>query len=252
VTLRTNRVHSGAAGLLAALAAILLGTAVVAGAVAVDRASPGAVALLSAVLLAATLLGVAGFLLGRRLAELRQLSLTDPLTGVGNRRYLERRLEEELARSARSLRPLSVLLVDVDKLKEINDRGGHGAGDRALCLVADALVRCTRISDVVGRYGGDEFLVIAPEADAEVGLRLARRCAGELRAVAVEISTGRLPVGLSVGVATGALPLRDLDTLLTAADRALYRAKTDGGGRAVSEHDLSCVSLEPAFARDSG
>jgi diguanylate cyclase (GGDEF)-like protein len=226
VTLRTNRVHSGAAGLLAALAAILLGTAVVAGAVAVDRASPGAVALLSAVLLAATLLGVAGFLLGRRLAELRQLSLTDPLTGVGNRRYLE--------------------------LKEINDRGGHGAGDRALCLVADALVRCTRISDVVGRYGGDEFLVIAPEADAEVGLRLARRCAGELRAVAVEISTGRLPVGLSVGVATGALPLRDLDTLLTAADRALYRAKTDGGGRAVSEHDLSCVSLEPAFARDSG
>ncbi|HTE55999.1 MAG TPA: GGDEF domain-containing protein [Kofleriaceae bacterium] len=174
------------------------------------------------------LLVLGGWLFGRQEDRLRHISVTDPLTGLTNRRELERRLGQELARAMRHRTPLSLLLVDVDLLKDINDRGGHRAGDRALLAVAASLRACCRATDIAGRVGGDEFAILAPDTSARDASQLAVRLQAALRS---RVTAHDDKVTVSVGIA-------DLDSLhaagdlLDAADRALYRAKSDGRDRA--------------------
>ncbi len=133
-----------------------------------------------------------GWLVGRKEDLLGRLSTTDPLTGLANRRRLRSAFADELNRAARYNTPLALLLVDLDRLKDINDRHGHADGDRALQLVAEALRRTCRATDLAARYGGDEFIVLAvntPAPEARVlALRIRdsvrRRRAADLRCAA--------------------------------------------------------------------
>lgn len=169
---------------------------------------------------------VLGQALGQRQDSLASQSLTDPLTGLGNRRYMDGRLNEEVARSLRFGTPLTLLLIDVDHLKEINDQGGHEEGDRALRAVAEGIRRTIRRSDVGVRLAGDEFAVLAPGSSAEEALELAGRIGDSVRAEKAGCT-------VSIGLA-------DLDSaeeksargILRESDRALYTAKETGRDRA--------------------
>jgi len=111
----------------------------------------------------------------RRVASLERENITDPLTGVYNRRFLERSLQREFAKAGRHGIPLSVLVLDLDHFKQINDRLGHQAGDRVLKAFAEMLVRTVRDTDTVSRYGGEEFVVIAPFTGTATAATLAER-----------------------------------------------------------------------------
>jgi diguanylate cyclase (GGDEF)-like protein len=157
--------------------------------------------------------------------ELDATAARDPLTGVLNRRGLGERLGIELTRARRTAEPLTVVAVDLDGLKEINDEYGHAAGDEALALAAGVMRSVLRDVDVLARFGGDEFLVLLPNCDLANGERIAET----LRtAVSRAAEGGTWPVTISLGVACSPpLPL-DEDALSSAADGALYEAKDRG------------------------
>jgi diguanylate cyclase (GGDEF)-like protein len=164
---------------------------------------------------------VFGHLLGWHADRLVHLSRTDPLTGLGNQRAFEERLMEEVARAKRYPAPLSLLIADVDGLKAINDRGGHHAGNVALCAVADALVQGARQTDQAARIGGDEFALIAPNTVALEAVALGER----IRSLLAEGNSG---VTISIGVAMLDPEHPDPAQLLETGDAALYVAKRRG------------------------
>jgi diguanylate cyclase len=169
-----------------------------------------------------------GAVLGRAADRLSRLASCDGLTGLLNRSGMRERIAVEMQRQRRLPAPLSLLLLDIDKMKEINDRLGHGAGDEALLRVARAIAGSSRATDAAGRWGGDEFLVLAPATDLGEALLLASRIRK-----ALSDAPGPPAVSVSVGVAT--LPPSaagpPLEELLQAADDALYEAKHSGGDR---------------------
>jgi diguanylate cyclase (GGDEF)-like protein len=185
------------------------------------------VALVGGVALAAL-----GFALGKREDTLETTMLTDPLTEVANRRLLDVALGSELARALRYRTPLALLFLDVDHLKALNDQGGHGAGDRALKLVGQSLRASCRAIDLPARFGGDEFVVLAPSTTATDALALAQRIRAALRSLAAD--SPALPVTVSIGIADLArADARTAEALCRTADRALYAAKTAGRDRVV-------------------
>jgi diguanylate cyclase (GGDEF)-like protein len=152
--------------------------------------------------------------------EVYKMALLDPLTGLFNRRYIEQRLEDEIARSQRHGRPLSVILFDLDEFKQVNDTYGHGAGDSLLKAFAEKLSKATRGSDASARYGGDEFLVVLPECKPENVQHVLRRLEG----IRVDIEGHSLPIALSAGWAE-LLSGETAKELLARADAALYANK---------------------------
>jgi diguanylate cyclase (GGDEF)-like protein len=164
------------------------------------------------------------------------LSITDALTGTYNRHHLMGQLPKELERTRRSARPLSVVLCDIDNFKSINDSRGHQVGDDVLVQFAALLQRSIR-SEVewVVRYGGEEFLIVLPEADFGAALAFAERIRKELEACGVEVSGESLPVTASFGVSsysgTSDQIERSTDALIAAADLCLYRSKRSGRNR---------------------
>jgi diguanylate cyclase (GGDEF)-like protein len=167
-----------------------------------------------------------GYVLGRHEDALVALSRTDPLTGLGNALAFEGHLEREMSRAARYGEPLSLLVVDVDRLKDINDRHGHRAGSRALQAVARALRNGGRGTDLAARVGGDEFALLAPSTPRPAATALAER----IRALVAE-SDG---LTVSLGVATLEGGASDSRVLWDAADAALYAAKRQGRNRVVA------------------
>lgn len=178
-----------------------------------------------------------GLVLGRQADELRRRLSTDALTGLLNRRAFLERLGQEHDRSRRYPQPLSVLLLDVDGLKGINDRGGHAAGDAALRTIGDAIRRGLRAADTGCRFGGDEFAVMAPQADEAAALTLAER-------IRMLSEAARLPAGLRVTVSVGVACVAggerwEVASVLDRADRALYEAKRTGRNRVVLEKEVA-------------
>jgi diguanylate cyclase (GGDEF)-like protein len=160
-------------------------------------------------------------------SEVIELSLTDPLTGLYNRRYLDLFLPNEIARSQRFSHEVSVILVDIDYFKDYNDQFGHPAGDEALRQVADCLKNGHRATDVVARIGGEEFAIILPETD----LNGALNCAEKLRAAVGALSTLKRQITISLGIAMLNEDMYKPETLLHQADQALYEAKNQGRNR---------------------
>jgi diguanylate cyclase (GGDEF)-like protein len=171
-----------------------------------------------------------GYALGSQADRLQRLARTDPLTGLLNRRAFQERLEEEWGRALRSGSQLSLLAIDLDGLKDLNDRAGHRGGDAALRSFALLLRLGSRITDVAARWGGDEFVVLAPQTGGDVGFDLAER---------IRASAGLgSPVGLSVSIGVATMdprhPLAGPDALLSRGDAALYAAKRLGRDRVVA------------------
>lgn len=167
-------------------------------------------------------------------AQLAALSVTDELTGLYNRRHLDQRLAEEVALAKRHQFPLSCLMVDVDRFKRINDTFGHQEGDRVLQVVAQVLRESTRVSDVVGRYGGEEFMVITPGTPLLSACKLGERIRTRTEAQDVQAAGDVIHITVCIGVAQ----LGQADTpesLVASADRALYMAKRSGRNRVATE-----------------
>jgi diguanylate cyclase (GGDEF)-like protein len=162
--------------------------------------------------------------------DARKLADRDPLTGFFNHRFLHERLGEEVVRTQRARHPLSVLMLDVDDFKLVNDTFGHLFGDRVLTWTAELIRSTLRASDIPARYGGDEFAIILPETDADEARSAADRILGAFRDHAfVGEQRGPVPIGASIGVSTYPRDGRTATELIAAADRALYRVKRDGG-----------------------
>lgn len=163
--------------------------------------------------------------------KLEELSTSDQLTGLRNRRYLDRLLQEECCRCQRYKHPLAVLLMDIDHFKSFNDRFGHDVGDECLRRVAAVLAGEMRTPiDHVARYGGEEFCVVMPETDLEGARIVAERIREAVEAMAFEVDGKRVPVTVSIGVAAIVPPDADYSReLLKKADTMLYQAK--GAGR---------------------
>lgn len=153
---------------------------------------------------------------GRLLRTLEDLAMTDPLTGLYNRRFLKEALKNMVESARRSLKPLSVILIDLNGFKAINDEHGHPRGDRVLCDVAASLKSALRQSDVLGRHGGDEFILIDP-ADRASASGLLERAAEEVRK--------RTSLSLSSGIATWPEDGETPEALIEAADRKLGESK---------------------------
>lgn len=168
--------------------------------------------------------------------ELRSISITDHLTGLLNRRYLQDRLFEETERAKRHKMPLTVFMIDIDDFKSFNDRYGHPAGDQILKTVAHAIQEEVRTIDVVARYGGEEFTVILPTTSKAASMIIAERIRKGIEDTPYwgpKISAGE-KVTISLGIATCPEDADSMETLIEQADTALFMAKTGGKNRVVS------------------
>ena len=176
----------------------------------------------------------------RRLRVFEQESITDPLTGIYNRRYLERRLTDEIARANRYGMPLSVLLIDIDHFKRVNDIYGHQVGDLVLEGMAQLIATTLRTTDIVARYGGEEIMVIAPSTLVKTATELAERLRKVIENASFEVpieldcDISALGVTVSIGVACIGPRIKDMQDLIQSADKALYRAKSEGRNRVVT------------------
>ena len=171
----------------------------------------------------------------------RQLALlanTDGLTGVANRRYFLQRLEEELERGKRYHSPLVLVLIDVDHFKQVNDQHGHQAGDEVLKALSEFTTDLLRSNDLVGRLGGEEFAILMPESDQQVGAVVSERVRAEVAARDIETVAGPLAITISIGVTQAIPDIDDAETMLRRADNALYRAKSAGRNRVVMATDV--------------
>ena len=167
-----------------------------------------------------------------RAAEAAAHAERDPLTGLGNRRHLQRRCAELLPSAQLDGRPLALAHVDIDHFKAINDSHGHAAGDRVLVAVAQLLRDNTRAGDVLARHGGEEFVVVLPGMTLAQGVEVCERLRERVAAQTWPDLPGAQVVTISIGLA--AAPPHDLATLLQRADEALYRAKRGGRNRLVT------------------
>jgi diguanylate cyclase (GGDEF)-like protein len=166
------------------------------------------------------------------LEELRRRATQDPLTGIASRAYLLAQLERELAACARTRLPLSLALIDVDRFKDVNDAHGHVAGDAVLRAVAQRLQQRLRATDVLGRYGGEEFMALLRDTPREAALTVMEQVRELVAASLFPVAGAEVSVTISAGVATvseGVPP----NVLINLADASLYRAKQAGRDRVV-------------------
>lgn len=180
-------------------------------------------------------------------AEFEHLATYDSLTGALNRRMIQLAGEHELTRWERHGHPFAVLMIDIDHFKHINDRHGHAVGDDMLRRFVLALREPIRATDLVGRYGGEEFLVLLPMCDQHMAVDLAERLCRHVQATV--LLPGGIPCTASIGVGWVQPGDTGFDTLITRADTALYRAKGAGRNRVVAAQQMGEPCLRPAQAK---
>jgi two-component system cell cycle response regulator len=164
-----------------------------------------------------------------------ELAVTDSLTGLYNRRYLDAHLSSAVARAAAIEKPVCVLIFDIDHFKDINDTFGHDAGDDVLMDFAERLKQGVRGIDLVARYGGEEFMLVMPETDAEFARGVAERLRKDVEQTPFKARSGsRIPVTVSIGIAEWRGASDTAEALIRRADKALYSAKTMGRNRVVA------------------
>jgi diguanylate cyclase (GGDEF)-like protein len=178
--------------------------------------------------------------LRQREAEILALSLTDPLTGVGNRRCLEQSLPVEIKRAGRNCKKLCALVADIDHFKRVNDGYGHEAGDKVLAAFGASLRQHTRACDIVIRSGGEEFVVLMPHTELDNAILVADRFRASLAETRIEPLPD--PVTVSVGVAELAED-EEGDSLLRRADKALYEAKRSGRNKVIADYGFQAGLL---------
>jgi two-component system, cell cycle response regulator len=182
-----------------------------------------------------------------RNAELEVVSRTDALTGLWNRRHAEEQLLAAASAARRHASPLSVLMIDIDHFKRVNDECGHAAGDAVLAEIAARIRRTTRIEDVAARWGGEEFLTMLPLTEADGAWELGERIRTHVAAEPFTVGDDTIEVTASVGCAT-AEPGEGSDALVARADQALYEAKARGRNRtlrAKGSHAAATAGHEP-------
>ena len=170
----------------------------------------------------------------RNAQQMEQLATTDSMTGLHNRRHFMTLAAVEWSRFQRYYRPLSVLMIDVDHFKSVNDRYGHAVGDEALVAVANACLDGKRSSDIVGRLGGEEFAILLPETDLYQARIVAERIRKNVAAAMLTAHAVHFKVTVSVGFAAATVSMPGFEALLGAADQALYQAKAEGRNRIVA------------------
>jgi two-component system, cell cycle response regulator len=178
--------------------------------------------------------------------DLRILATRDGLTGLFNRRAILDMLERELARTQREGSCLAVFVADVDHFKVVNDTYGHGAGDAVLRQVSERMLASVRAYDSVGRYGGEELLLVLPHCEEAEALRTAERTRASIEAAPCRDGEQEIPVRVSIGISTSrTLGVFDAKALIHAADAALYRAKNGGRNRceAATPADLTRATV---------
>jgi diguanylate cyclase (GGDEF)-like protein len=178
-------------------------------------------------------------------ADLERLSVTDPLTGLYNRRHLMGTLANEVQRSRRLRRAFSILLADVDHFKQYNDTYGHLAGDAALVKIAEILRKTTRGVDCVARYGGEEFLVMLLETTIATAAVVAERIRSRVAAETFEGGKVTVSIGLAECPPHGDTP----EDLIASADAAMYQAKAAGRDRVVTASDKRAEEAAPESKR---
>ncbi len=173
--------------------------------------------------------------------RLKHIGLTDPLTGVNNRRYIEQRMQEEIVRAQRERSAISCLFIDIDYFKLVNDRFGHHSGDDVLREVATCIKKELRLNDSLGRFGGEEFVALLTQATLQDAARIGERIRSSVAQYAFSIPGVKqtLTITVSIGVSAQVPPSRDIpaqtirQSLLQQADQALYHAKDGGRNRVV-------------------
>lgn len=201
--------------------------------------------------LVALLLGTASWTSHAQLRLLASLTSArddasrDMLTGLANRRAADGQLRLEAARYARSGAPMSVLMLDLDRFKLINDRWGHAAGDDVLRAVAAALRAELRACDLGARYGGEEFLLLLTDTAIDDAMRAAERIRRRIASLEIETDEVQLQVTVSIGVAQLG-PAETMESMIARADAALYRAKSEGRDRCVAATGAAAEAPEPA------
>lgn len=196
-------------------------------------------------------LGFIGMLRERAEAATRRLALQDELTGIANRRSVLDGLARAHAAARRAGEPLCVLMIDLDHFKRVNDDFGHQAGDRVLKHVAESLGSRLRSQDILGRYGGEEFMAILPDTALAGGMAIAQELCARVRATEAAIGGRSIPMTVSIGVnCTTSNVDTTVDDLVRAADAALYAAKSSGRDRACAAPPAPRPQHGPAIGDD--
>lgn len=173
--------------------------------------------------------------LKRAKEKLLRMAITDGLTGLVNRRYFMGRLLHEYERIKRYGSIFTVLMIDLDYFKNINDTHGHQAGDAVLQRVSDVMKSTLRLSDIIGRIGGEEFAIILPETELSAGMIIGERIRKQVEALVVSYKECRLKITISIGASPSSENDLSIDDVIQRSDSALYRAKENGRNRIYSE-----------------
>ena len=173
----------------------------------------------------------------QRIKELEKMALLDPLTELANRRYIELNMQTKLDEMRRYGRPFGILFMDIDHFKKINDLHGHDIGDKVLIMVSNTFIKNVRTSDIVGRWGGEEFLAIIPNINEDQLYFTANKLCILVEQSGFSLDSGIVQVTVSIG-ATLAQPKDTIETLLERADKLLYYSKTTGRNRVSIERNL--------------
>ena len=182
--------------------------------------------------------------------ELREQAIRDPLTGLYNRRYLDETLEREFSRARRASYPISVVLLDTDRFKSVNDTYGHKSGDRVLTVLGEIIRQSIRAGDIPCRYGGEEFVIVMPDTPIEIAAQRAEQIRQRFHAMRFFKGENAIVPSLSLGIAAYPSHGRSAGKVLHAADRAMYAAKSAGGNNAV-RYDEVKKSVPVSSPKDS-